>query len=110
MLTKEHILAISDVKIEKVEVPEWGGHVYVRSMTASHRDEFESEQLKHPNVDIRARMAVYCLCDEAGNLLFTPTDIKVLGTKSAAALDHIFFKAVEMSRVSQDDIETLKKT
>jgi hypothetical protein len=42
-LTRDSILNAKDLKKELVKVPEWGGEVYVRCMTGSERDAFESE-------------------------------------------------------------------
>jgi len=44
-LTKEQILGASDIEIEKVDVSEWGGFVYVKGMTAKQRDDFEASIL-----------------------------------------------------------------
>ncbi len=42
ILTKEAILAADDLPRETVLMPEWGGDVYVRTMSGTDRDAFES--------------------------------------------------------------------
>ena len=67
-------------------MPEWGGKVWVRTMTGTQRDAFEKQQLKEPFQDVRARVAVACVCDSSGSLLFTDADIPAAaGPKVARA-------------------------
>lgn len=108
MLTRESILASEDLKREEIKVPEWGGSVYVRTMTAGERDEFEIAHSLNPEKDVRARLAVATVCDADGVLLFTPADIAKLTRKSAAPLDRIFARAMKLNRISAADIEELK--
>src|SRR5215510_4834026 len=99
ILTRDQILAAVDLKIELVEVPEWGPNaaVYVRNLSGKGRDEFEGSRYKlngekiellHDNT--RAALLVRTLCDETGALNFTKHDIEALGQKNAAALDRCF--------------------
>lgn len=109
MLNKDQILQAKDAKTEKVEVPEWGGFVYVRMMTARQRDQFEAEQISDPYKDVRARLAVHTVCDEQGEMLFQKQDVDALGQKSAAALDRIFSAAVKLNRITKEDVDELEK-
>jgi len=108
-LTRDQILAASDRPIEAVDVPEWGGTVHVKTMSGSQRDRFEAEFTKDRGKDIRARLAAYALCDEAGNGLFSEADIKALGEKSTAALQRVFDVALRLNAVSTADIDELAK-
>ena len=40
-LTADQILAADDMGLKEVNVPEWGGSVYIRVMTVGERDEYE---------------------------------------------------------------------
>ena len=40
-LTRDLILGMDDLSRVRVDVPEWGGHLFVRSMTGMERDAFE---------------------------------------------------------------------
>ena len=103
-LSRENILTHDDLPREEVQIPEWGGSVLVRTMTGSERDAFESEHLKNPHKDLRARLAVATCCDEQGNLLFTAPDVESLAKKSAAALDRIFEVSARLSGLSKKDV------
>lgn len=110
-LNRNEILAAKDLetKMERVEVPEWGGAVFVRVMTGSERDAFEGHFATRKYDNLRAFLAVCCVCDEKGVGLFLPTDVKSLGEKSANALDRIFPVAMRVNRLSSADIEDLEK-
>ena len=42
-LDRETILTAKDLTTEKVDIPEWGGYVFVKEMTAAERAEWEYE-------------------------------------------------------------------
>lgn len=115
-LNREAIFAVSDIKTEAVYVPEWGGSVYVKGMTARERDEYEVEivSTRGKNVEVnrrnlRAKLVVRTVVDENGERLFGDTDIKELGEKSAAAIDRLFGVAQRLSGLSPEDEEDLAK-
>jgi hypothetical protein len=115
-LTRDSILNAKDLKRELVKVPEWGGEVYVRCMTGSERDNFESEayQVRGKSVDInkdnfRARLLVRVLVDEKGERIFSDQDVAALGDKSGKALDRLFSAAMRVNGLSRDDVEELTK-
>ena len=114
-LTKDQILKSDDLPREEVEVPEWGGSVWVRSMSGTERDAFETSMMEEKNGkskatnlrNIRARMAVLCCTDDKGERLFTHKDEGSVGMKSAAALDRIFTVAQKLNGMSNEDVEEL---
>ena len=114
ILTKEIILKADDLKKELVNVPEWGGDVYVRGMTGADRDKFEASIVQTRGkdqtlnmVNIRAKLASMTICDEKGNRIFTETDVKDLSNKSAHALQRIFVVAQKLSGIGDDDVKEL---
>ena len=115
-LTREQILKASDIAIEKVSVPEWGGDVYVKGMTAKERDSFESSIIikagKHQRVNmnnIRAKLVARSICDKDGELMFTEKDVSVLADKSASAMQKVFAVAQRLSGITEEDTEDLLK-
>lgn len=114
VLTKNAILSQSDREIELVEVPEWGGVVFVRSLSGEERDQFEASIIERNGRDVRtnlrnlrARLVVLAACDESGNPIFSPGDADALGAKSAAALDRIFSVAQRLSGLRENDVQEL---
>lgn len=116
LLTRDAILGASDIKTEDVHVPEWGGTVRVKGLTAAQRDAFEGSSMtgKGKNTDvnfanIRARLASLCIVDESGATIFTSGDVYKLGEKSASALDRVFDVCSRLSGIGEQDIEELSK-
>jgi hypothetical protein len=115
-LTREAILKAEDLKGELVEVPEWGGSVFIRCMTGTERDLFEAEaySVKGKNVEInrenfRARLLVRVIVDDKNERLFSDKEIGTLGAKSAKALDRLFTVAMRVNGLSREDVEDLTK-
>ena len=110
-MSVEQILAASDSQIEKVECPEWGGDVYVRTITADERDRFEARfSARTDKGGVRADLVALALCDEAGKPL-RPTDaeIKALGTKSSGVMDRVFTAVMQLNKMLPSDVEELEK-
>lgn len=111
ILTREAILAVQDTAIELVAVPEWGGSVYVKSLTGRERDSFEAGLVSHDgkNIvkydDIRARLVSRTACDSMGKRLFTEADVYDLTKKSAAALQRVFEVAQRLSGIAEGSVE-----
>lgn len=117
LLTRDEILGKQDIKVQRVEIPEWDGHAFVRMLPGAERDRFEQSNVKvvkgkrgkthtEPNpANFRARLAALCLCDEAGKRLFADSDAVDLGRKCGAALDRIADAALELNRMREEDYE-----
>jgi hypothetical protein len=108
MLTREQILAADDLPREQVEVPEWGGSVWVRTLTVGQREQWEQTVERHKG-NTAATIVVMTACDETGSLLFTEADIPALSAKSAGAVNRIMDVATKLAKVSKEDQEELKK-
>ena len=116
VLSKAQILAADALPREQVSVPEWGGDVFVRALTASERDAFEQEltvqrgkQIEVNMKDVRAKLCSRAICDEAGERLFTDGEIHALGAKSAAVVTRLFEVAQRLSGLTGADVEQLAK-
>lgn len=110
LLTRDAILTARDLPTEDVGVPEWGGTVRVRGLTAKERDEYEAATVdfrnpKKPTVNLRntrARLVALCAIDEEGRRLFTREDVDALGDVSSTALDRVFQAAKRLSGIDSD--------
>lgn len=112
MLTKEQILNANDSKIEAIDIPEWGGQVFIRTISGTERDNFEQSIIKGKETDLtnlRAKFCVLVICDENGNRIFNDNHVSVLGKKSAAALDRIFDAGRKMNGMTDSDVKELEK-
>lgn len=114
LLSREAILSAPDLETEDVAVPEWGGTVRVKSLTAAQRDAFEASSIKGKGknqtvnyANVRARLLALTIVDEDGAPLFEHSDVKALGEKNAGAVDRLFEVASRLSGVGEEDVEEL---
>lgn len=116
ILSKSDILTANDIKIELVNVPEWGGAVYVRGLSGQERDEYEKSMLKIQGTkrelalrNVRAGLCARSICNVKGERLFSDNEITELGKKSSIALDRVWEVAQRLSGLSEEDVEELVK-
>jgi len=114
ILNREAILGAADIEKKLVNVPEWGGDVYVKGLTGSERDKFEAgiieqrgTQQKMNLVNIRAKLCAFSICDADGKRLFSEEDISALAKKSAAALSRVFVVAQKLSGLGDTEVKEL---
>jgi hypothetical protein len=115
-LTREEILGREDLPLEEVPVPEWGGAVWVRTISAAERDAWEAStygdgkgDVRERLANLRARLVCLCACSANGDRLFTDADAGKLGGKSAAAVDRLFDVAQRLNGLGPRDVEELVK-
>ena len=118
LLERETILGAQDLPSERLDVPEWGGSIYVKSLTGAERDGFEALIIRKREsnrktggmsiLGLKARLVILTACDAAGERLFKDDDIDALNAKSGAALDRIFQVAQRLSGLSAEDVEELE--
>ena len=116
-LKRREILTNKDFKLEPVDVPEWGGRVYVRSMTGEDRDAFEDKvlEVRDPKTGIpkslkglKTLLVTLTVCDKDGKRLFAAEgDAKKLAQKSADAIERIFKVAERLSGVTDEAVQEL---
>ena len=109
-LKAEDILGIDDRPMEKAEVPEWNGHVFLRTISGAERDAFEAESFRQerPNYqNLRARYLALTLTDENGDRLFNAKQVAELGKKAAPVLDRLFTRAAKINAMSPGDVDEL---
>jgi hypothetical protein len=108
MLNRESILSADDLARERVDLPEWGGFVHVRTLTAGERDRFEGWTQGDRFDRFRAKLAVLAVCDEEGRRVFTDDDIEPLAAKSTKPLDRIAEAAFRLNRFTPEDLEAIR--
>lgn len=112
-LTRDDILNADDLRIEVVQVPEWGGVVHIRTLTGLQREKYvESIRRvtgsgRKQSVEIilqqsGAKLAAQTICDERGNLLFKETDIPKLSAKSSRALQRVIDASARLNGLDEE--------
>ena len=111
---RDRIKRATPSKLERVEVADWGGPVWVRVMTGTERDAFEQQMANASSNgakigldNIRARFLIRTLCAEDGTRVFGDADHVELGGKSANVLDRLFQVAQRMNGFGDDAVEEL---
>jgi len=121
------ILQANDLPVIPQVVPEWGGvTVYVRSMTAKERDDWQASYFflnkdaqesadgtpgKVTVKNLSASLLVKMLCaDPEGKvLIFKESDIDALGDKSAAVINRLQEALRAASGVTKEDEDAIEK-
>lgn len=114
-LTRDQILQLTGKRnIQEINIPEWGGTVYVRELTGKERDKLEASVLstngnnsKTNAENLRARLVVLAVVDESGNRLFSDEDAKTVGNLGVKGLQRAFIMAQRLSGLSDEEIEEL---
>jgi hypothetical protein len=117
LLTKEQILARKgELPRETLPVPELGGDVIVRALSAKERDDYEASSLRRKGnrfeqnlANVRARLVVRAVLNEDGSRMFTDDDADSLGEIIGSAIDRIYDKAAKLSGITKDDAEELAR-
>jgi hypothetical protein len=109
-LSKAAILAAKDVRLsDAIKVPEWGGDVYVKTLSGLERDVFEESYAEQKMKSFRVRFLVLTLCDDSGERLFSDNDTELLGKKSSVVINRLFEKAWSHNALTPEAVESLGK-
>lgn len=117
-LSKAQILQATDIKTERVAVPEWGGEVLVREFTGTDRDAFEESMVRVESdgsrradiSNMRAKLISMCLIDEeTGERMFGQDELDLLGRKSASALERVFKVCQRINGMTAADVQAAEK-
>ncbi len=118
-LSREEILAMEDIPVEEVSIPEWGGRsVCVCGLTAAGKNNYQQAIVEMKGTARRLRLdnstaklvALTVVNNKTDRkLLFTERDVERLGTKSAAALERIIEVANRLSGMTVKEVEDLVK-
>lgn len=114
-LSRETILKSQDIKIERVEVPEWGGEVCIRTINGFERGQLETLVMgvqakdKEAAKTFHIRIASLCLSDENGKRLFSDDDLEVLGQKSGEVLARLVDVALRVNGLTKAEVESIGK-
>jgi hypothetical protein len=107
VLSRDAIKKAQDWKLEKVEVPEWGGDVYLKTLSGTERDLFEDGYADQKMKNFRARFLALSLCDDNGERLYGDDAASELGTKSSVVLNRLFDKAWALNAFRTEDVDAL---
>ena len=112
---KDDILNADDLRLVQLSVPEWGCHIWVKTLSGTQLSHYMNEAIDlegtkaHVKIDVMRNLLIaLTLCDEKGERLFTSKeDIAALSSKSAAALSRIFEMSSNLSGLTKESLEQI---
>lgn len=112
MLNRSQILGCNDIKIDKIDVPEWGGEVGIKTLSLRDRDALDCAILNRRGEDytgIKSLWASRVICDDTGTPLFSDCDLPALSDKSEAVISRIVEYSKRTSGVAPGDVADAEK-
>lgn len=105
MSLRDRILAADDIGRDTIDVPQWGVTVEVRTMSAGQRSRMiQSCTLPDGNIDLDRLYPMLIIATvfdpETGAQVFGPDDAPMLQDKSAASIEFVAQRAMQMSGMS----------
>lgn len=110
LIGKQNVLSADDFQYAIIPVPEWGGDVRVRGLTAAEQA-IISKKINESNTnDLAVIVTIMACVDENGERIFENGDKDALKARSYAVLDRIARKILELSGAGDaDSIENTRK-
>lgn len=115
LLTKDQILNVTDISFEVVDVPQWGGSVRLKGLTAAEYDQYQQglfegdgDKRKINMTNARARMLALAIVDDSGAAIFTEEDVAALGKKASSPIEMLYRKALKLNGDDADS-ESIEK-
>lgn len=110
----EEILALDDVRTERVPIPEWKDvTIRVDSMSATERAKIEKDwsggKASRDPAGFRVDILHKTLKNDDGTPFGTPEQIKALMGKNGRAIERLFDTACSVSGFSDSDVKTIEK-
>ncbi len=117
LLSADEILAMDDIPVEEVVVPEWKNRkVRIRGLSAAAKNAYQASlvetngksrkiKLEH----MTAKLLVKCLVNAQLQPLFSEAQILQLGTKSAMVLERLAQIANRLSGMDDEENEAILK-
>lgn len=98
----------------KINIPEWGGWTYIRTLKGHELDSYEASLIGRDGTatemaNARARFAARVLGNADGKRIFKDEDASKLGNKPGAILNKIWREGRKHNRMDEEDVEELAK-
>ena len=114
-LTKQQILSTSP-RLKEVDVPEWGGSVFIRPLTIHEQakladlgTKYEKSSVVDRMKNCTLRLVQWSVCDDQGNPLFEAGDLEPLMSKAASAFLRLQDAILALSGLTEESRKELEK-
>lgn len=108
VLSAADILGAEDLQVIEVEVPEWGGVVRLRPMTAEEAIGYNKTVTAGDKRHGAVILAGMCIVNDEGKPAFSDEQVQQLAKKSLAALMRIQRVALKINGLTKDEEAVIK--
>lgn len=119
-LNRESILGASDMRVQRVLVPEWGpngAEVFVRRFSVSdwkavNRSLQNSKAggAQHDALDFDVAVFLHAVSDEKGQRLFTEADMPALLERDFRVIRRVGMQAMQFNQLDSEELEKKSQT
>lgn len=112
VLDKAAILALASKSpnVEKLSLPEIGGDIYIKELTAGEREALETQMRAQTDKNaVRATVFVHTVCDEDGELMFDVEDIETIKQLPSRPVIKVFNRSNEMNGITPEQVDVAEK-
>ncbi len=110
MLTKDAILGLVEKPVAMLNVPEWGGDVGIRALSAAEMlDLGNRPDNEEKGLESLARFCALVVCDENGKRVFSAGDVPSLMQRGAVILARIQQAALDANILTKETREAAEK-
>lgn len=112
-LSRDDILSTQGIRTDEVDVPEWGGKVLVRELSATEVTQIGFAMAEQGGGEVEVdlaklgeyvpQMIAWCVVDESLSSVFSLDDVNQLSAKSINPVQQIIAKVMELSDLSPDE-------
>lgn len=100
-LSAAEILGADDLKLVEIRVPEWGGSILVKPLTAAEALDF-FEGSKNDKNDSMVRLVAMSVVDQNGTALFSTNDLPKLRKKGLKAITRLQDELLRLNGLKED--------
>ncbi|NBW14405.1 MAG: hypothetical protein EBR82_41045 [Caulobacteraceae bacterium] len=105
---RKRLLGANDIKVQPIEVPEWGGTWYVRVLSGRDREAFEEALSAEQRMkNFRIRFLILAICDENGAKVFDQSDVDFLGDRNSVVINRVFEQAWTINAFTKEAVDAL---
>lgn len=120
MLNRDSILGARDFGLKEIDVPEWGGTIYLRKWSAKDRNAYIGKSVNvdedgsgHVNYeaifDSQVWAVAMSICDEDGKRLFTDDELDLLATKNGDVIQRLCEEVYKLNGLAEKSVEESAK-
>ncbi len=115
VVSREHVFSSTSNgkhhRLVSEDVPEWGGQVWIRCMTAAETETYLTIRGKSEEAisGVRALLLTHTVCTEDGSLMFGPEDVGRLNDQPNRIIERLAIKALSVNGMDEGVVERLVK-